>query len=358
MLTRAKLAPLELLLLLYVLCYVPNVLLTKLVTTGVRADLDRPLSGAETVPASLLVNLALTYLFIWLSGWYRDAHQVRLANVSLPVPTRYTALSAVGSALVLCTVPLSFTFASVSIPYIQLLMRGDILLIAPLVDLLFGRRVRWWSWVALVTVAIAIGLVVQQRGGLKLPPLAIATVALYTFGYFLRLAVMTRVAKNGDAAAVRRYFVEEKLVSLPLSVVILAGVSVLTPGARWDDLGWAFAGIWSDAAVWPMIGVGVTMVLVSVCASLILLAPQENSYCVPLERSAGLLAGIIAAWALHWGWGLDAPTRIEMLGASLLIGAIVLLTVAPRWSGSPSVAVEHRLPCRTVVQPEADRGTG
>ena len=49
--------------------------------------------------------------------------------------------------------------------FIQLLMRGDILIIAPLVDFIFGRRVRWWSWTALVIVALALGFVVQQRGG-------------------------------------------------------------------------------------------------------------------------------------------------------------------------------------------------
>lgn len=40
---------------------------------------------------------------------------------------------------------MSFSFQGVSIPYVQLLMRGDILIIAPLVDIVFGRRVRWWS---------------------------------------------------------------------------------------------------------------------------------------------------------------------------------------------------------------------
>ena len=64
-----------------------------------------------------------------------------------------------------------------------------------------------------------------DRGGLKLPPLAILTVVLYTVGYFIRLAVMTRIAKNGDEAMVRRYFVEEKMVALPLSVIILAIIS-------------------------------------------------------------------------------------------------------------------------------------
>ena len=82
----------------------------------------------------------------------------------VPIPTRYTLLSGLGTALVLFTVPLSFTFQGVSIPFIQLLMRGDILLIAPLVDLIFGRRVRWWSWTALVMVAAALVVTLTRIG--------------------------------------------------------------------------------------------------------------------------------------------------------------------------------------------------
>ncbi len=81
-----------------------------------------------------------------------------------------------------------------------------------------------------------------------------------------------------------------------------------------------------------MIGVGATLTVVSVFAAFILLDPHENSYCVPLERSASLLAGLVTAWMLHWGWGQMAPTSIEMLGASMLIAAIALLTLAPRFA--------------------------
>ena len=65
-------------------------------------------------------------------------------------------------------------------------------------------------------------------------------------------------------------------------------------------------------------------------AAIILLDPRENSYCVPLERASCLLAGFIAAFLLHWGWGLPRPTDAEIIGALLLLGAILLLTLAPR----------------------------
>ena len=51
-------------------------------------------------------------------------------------------------------------------------------------------------------------LTVSDRGGFYLPPLAILTIVLYTLGYFVRLAVMTKVSKNGEPASIRKYFVE------------------------------------------------------------------------------------------------------------------------------------------------------
>jgi len=328
--------PLEGIVALYFVSYIPNIILTRLATTGIHPERGRPLTGLETLPASLIVNLVLTYLFIWLSGWHRDAHGVNIGGARLPVPTKYTALSGIGTALVLFTVPLSFTFTDVSIPFIQLLMRGDILVIAPLVDFMFGRRVRWYSWTALVIVAVALTFVVHQRGGFHLPPLAIATVVLYTVGYFLRLAVMTRISKSGDADSVRGYFAEEKLIALPMSVVALAAVSFMGLGSQADELTWGFTRAWSDPVFMLLAGGGFTLTIISVFAAIILLNPRENSYCVPLERSSSLLAGLAAAYVLHAFWNQPLPTGSELIGAILLLAAIVLLTVAPHFSRKPA----------------------
>jgi hypothetical protein len=324
--------PLEGIVFLYFLSYIPNVVMTRLAASGVHPDRGRPLTGLETLPVSLTVNLVLTYLFIWLSGWHRDAHGLQVGGTRLPVPTRYTALSGIGTALVLFTVPLSFTFTDVSIPFIQLLMRGDVLLIAPLVDWIFGRRVRWWSWTALVIVGVALTFVVHQRGGFHLPPLAIATVVLYTVGYFLRLAVMTRISKAGDDASVRRYFVEEKVIALPLSIAALALVSWWGLGSQSDELSWGFTQAWTDPVFALLAGGGFTLTIISVFAAIILLDKRENTYCVPLERSASLLSGLAAAYVLHLFWGQPAPTGSELIGAALLVAAILLLTLAPRFA--------------------------
>lgn len=330
MLSKRGLGSLDIALIFYVLAYVPNVVLTRLVTRQLDAEQVATQGGAEILPVSMLFNLVLTLSFIGLAGWYREAHGVQLGRLRLPRPTWRTFVSGFGSALVLCTVPLSFTFTSVSIPFIQMLMKGSILLLAPLVDLAYRRRVRWWSWTALVLVAASLLVVILDRGGLHVPPMALITVGLYTGGYFLRILVMTQVAKREDATTGHGYFVEEKLVALPLSIVIIAILAAAGQGA--DSISASLHVLAHPTAptFWTMLGVGITLTVVAVCATLILISPQENSYCVPLERSISLLGGLVAAWLLAWGWDMAAPTGTEIVGALMLASAIVLLTVAPR----------------------------
>jgi hypothetical protein len=324
--------PLEGFVVLYLLAYLPNVMITRLVTSFDHPALGRPLTGLETLPASLIINMVLTWAFIYFSGWHKDARGVHIGRFRLPVPDRYTFLSGIGTSFILFTVPLSFTIRDVSIPFMQLLMRGDILLIAPIVDVLFGRRVHWWSWTALVMVLFAMTITLFDRGGFNLPPLAILTIVLYTFGYFLRLFVMNKISKSGDPASVRRYFVEEKLVALPLSVIVLALISASGIGGQSGELSWGFLAVWTDPVMWPLFGIAFTLTIISVLAIIILLDTRENAYCVPLERAASLVAGVGGSILLAWGWGLPMPRAAELLGAGILIAAIVLLSLAPRLS--------------------------
>lgn len=339
----------ELLALIYALTYLPNIVLTKALASQVNPTLGRPMTGLELLPATIIISAVCTYAFIWLSGWWRDAHQVRIGGRSFPCPTRWTFLSGLGTAMVLFTVPLSFTFVGVSIPFIQLLMRGDLLIIAPLVDLVGGRKVRWYSWVALALCAAGLFLTISQRGGLNLPPLALLTVGLYTAGYFVRLAVMTRTAKDGKPGSARRYFVEEKIVALPVAIGFLAIMSALGLGAQGDQLGFGFVTIWSSPQLPLIAAIGFTAFLVSIFSAMILLAKHENSYCVPLERSAGILAGLAAAFILAWTVGTPLPTSAELGGAVLLIIAILVLSLGPRMSRSDEPELAEEL----AAEPEA-----
>jgi len=314
----------------YLLTYLPYILFTRQLSTTKNLELGRPLSGLETLPPVLIMGGVMLVLFIWLSGWWRSAHQLRVGSLSIPVPTAWTALSGVGTAFLLFTVPLSLTFVGVSIPFIQLLMRGDVLIIAPLVDIVAGRKVRWYSWVALVLVAIALFITVKARGGLHLPLLALVTVVLYTVGYFIRLAVMTRIAKNDDAEALKGYFVEEKIVAMPLSILVLWLITHSALAAQGVQLNWGFVSAWNSSALPTLIVLSVAFVGVTIFSALILLNPRENTFCVPFERAASILAGSIAAYGLAFFFHQPYPTQAEIIGVVLLIASIVLLSIGPR----------------------------
>ena len=227
-------------------------------------------------------------------------------------------------------------------------MRGDILLIAPLLDFMFGRRVRWWSWVALAMVLGALVLTLSDRGGFNLPPIAIVTIVLYTIGYFVRLAVMNRISKTGDPASIRRYFVEEKIIALPLSVLALAVLAVSGIGGPTDELYWGFVAVWTDPVMVEIVLIGLTLTLISIVSIVILLNPQENAYCVPLERAASLLAGIGGSVLLALYWGDVMPSAAELTGAGILVAAIALLSLAPRLSRSAKVKLRDEAPGQPV----------
>lgn len=329
----------ELVTLAYFLCYVPYILVTKWLATTPYASLGRPLTGLEVLPVCLILSAVFTYAFTWATGWWKHAHLRRVGPLTVPVPSRWTLLSGIGTALLLFTVPLSYTFEGVSIPFIQLLMRGDVLIIAPIVDMVTGRKVRWYSWVALALVLVGIVVTLADRGGFHLPPLAVLTIVLYTIGYFVRLSVMTKVAKSGEPGSVERYFVEEKIVGIPLAVVALAVISWIGVGSQGGELGWGFTEVWfSDQLPWLAL-IAVFLFLVSVFAAVILLDTRENTFCVPLERSASILAGIAAAYLLAYFGGLPYPRNAELFGAVLLVIAVVILSVGPHL-GRKAVAAE------------------
>jgi len=52
---------------------------------------------------------------------------------------------------------------------------------------------------------------------------------------------------------------------------------------------------------------------------------RKNTFCVPLELSAGIPGGIMATYVLAWRHGLAPPTAAELAGVALLIIAIAVL---------------------------------
>jgi hypothetical protein len=321
-------------------CYVPYAALTKLVSDGRLLDTGGRIDGFGMLPLSTLASLVAMLVFITAKRWWRHASTVHLMGATLPSPTRWTFLSGLATAAIIATTTLAYTFEGVSIVFVMLLMRGGVLVIAPVVDALAKRKVNTPSWLALALSIAA--LVVTVRPGVdgRMTALAMFDVAVYLGGYFLRLRFMSRLAKGTDEAASIRYFVEEQMVATPAIVAALAGYALVGRGSVADSLRWGFSGVWSSDAWLPILVIGLLSQGTGVFGALVLLDRRTNVFCVAVNRASSVLAGTVATATLGLvGFGAEITGR-ELTGAGLLVTALVALawpTVAPllHAGGSP-----------------------
>lgn len=309
----------------YFAAYVPYSALTKALSEGLLGYPAVP--GTALLPVSNAVSMLGMFLFIQAMGWWRHAGTRAVGPLRMPWPGRWTFLSGLGTATVIVTTTLAYTFgSSVSIVFMMLLMRGGVLVIAPLVDHLSGRRVGVRSWAALVLSLLSLIVAFSGRPSFGLHVGAMVDVALYLGAYFVRLRLMSRLAKSDDPDLSRRYFVEEQMVATPVVVATLLVVAVIGPATVSDPLRMGMTALGAPA-VWGFTAlVGLLSQLTGIFGGLILLDRRENTYCVPVNRASSMLAGLCATVALWLYTGEKAPDPHEMAGAALVILAIGVLS--------------------------------
>lgn len=319
----------------YFACYVPYSALVKAVSQGALPGIPEKLSSAETLPLMYVASVVSMYGVLSLLGWWRYAPQLQLGRVKLPYPSLTLLPAGLCTATITVTTTLAYTFTGVSIVFVMLLMWGGVLVLAPLVDLWTGRRVRWFSQVGLALSLLALLAAFADEGHADLTStlgLAVGLdVGLYWLAYFVRLRLMSRLAKSSEVEANRRYFVEEQLLATPLVVLALALLALWGEGAFMQALRHGFVESWQHPALWAVLLIGVLSQGTGVFGGLVLLDPRENTFCVPVNRSSSVLAGVVAAQLLtHW-LGQPPPSSGELLGAALILGAILFLTLPPAW---------------------------
>jgi hypothetical protein len=310
----------------YFACYVPYSALTKALTSG---RLGEPHDGLALLPIATMASSVSMALVITLLGWWRYASRARVAGRELPRPGLYTGLSGLTTAAILVTTTLAYTFEGVSIPLVMLLMRGGVLVLAPIVDRLTARKVRWYSYAALGVSALALVVAFAAAGASEIPFWCAVDVAVYLASYFVRLQLMSRLAKSADPEVGRRYFVEEQMVAAPAAVLALAALAFGAHGPAAATIAEGFTSAWGSPDLWALLLVGVLSQGTGVFGGLVLLDARESSFCVPLNRASSVLAGVGAGLVLT-AFGEDAPSWPELAGAALLVGAIVVLWVGPR----------------------------
>jgi len=301
----------------YFACYVPYSLITKMLTKGlVPGSEGQAISGFAVLPISAAAAAVGMVIFVSAMRWWKYANHVRVLGVNIPTPSRWTLLSGLCATCTVGTTTLAYTFEGVSIVFAMLLMRGGVLVIAPIVDAISGRKVRWFAWAGLGMSILALLVSLVDTKSYAMPFICVIDIIVY-------------LASSDDADTNRRYFVEEQMVATPALAVILAIYALLGSGNLAEELSKGFTAYWGQSIAIAMVIVGFLSQGTGVFGNLIYLDRRENTYCVPVNRSSSILAGVVASYLLLIFPGQRAPGASELIGAALVIGAIVFLTIPP-----------------------------
>lgn len=305
----------------YFAFYVPYSALTKAVTSAQDGD-GPPVGGVELLPSSVMASVVTSAMFLVATGWWRRAGRTQWRGWAVPRPSRPTLISGLCASGIIATTTLSYTFEGISIVFVMLLMRGGVLIMAPVIDALTGRRVRWFSWVALA-LSMASLLVASTSASAMLTLIAALDIAAYLGFYFARLRLMSGSAKATDADTNLRFFVEEQLVSSPALLATLA----LAALAGNDDLRAGFTSYWSREDAWAGPVIGVMSQGTGIFGALVLLDRRENAFCVPVNRASSILSGVVASFGLVLFIDASPPDGQKLIGAALVIAAMLFLSL-------------------------------
>lgn len=314
----------------YFVTYTPYLGLLKAMTAGRLPGVNR-VDGLVILPSVIAGTVVMLPVAALLLGWWRHAR----------IPSRAVVLSGFGTALIIATTTLAYTFRGVSILFALLLLRGGVLMIAPIVDLVCKRRVRWFSSAALVITLAAVLVAIFGTNDHRLTLAAITNTGVYLVGYMLRLPMMTHCAKVEDRHATRCWFVEEMIVAMVfLAALPLAGAALGVDSLR-RGLTLMVSGS-ASANVGFLIGTAYASLYIF--GTLIYLDRRENTFCIPLNRSASLIAGVAASYALSSVFGMPTPQWFELAGVGMIMVALMFLSPLhhiPEWMYAAAV---QRLP--------------
>ena len=276
----------------YFIFYAPYSGTVKTITSG-------GLSGIEILPATIAGTLLTMLATITALGWWKYARVVR-------EPHRIA--SGLATAAIIAPTTMLYSFEGVSIVFALLLMRGGVLLIAPLVDAALGRRVRWFCWAALLFSLASVAYAFAHVEDYRMSVAAAAMLAIYLVGYMVRLPEMTRLVKTKDFTAMRQFFIDEVLVAL-VALVVLSIVLIVVNGGIAANTAPAMLGGFFYGGLYFF-------------GTLIYLDWRENTFCIPLNRCSSLLAGIAASYVI------GTVPQSQLIAAAMMLVALLVLSPA------------------------------
>jgi hypothetical protein len=306
----------------YCAFYAPYAALARAASSGLLPGVDVPASGLQMLPAVGVAIAIVSTLIVTALGWWRYCGRRTIMGVTVPWPSRCTLLAGCATAAIIYTTTLMYTFKGVSIVLALLLMRGGVLVLAPIVDTVFARRVRWFSWIALALSLWALVMAAAAVPSYDLGWTLMLTVGTYLGGYATRLRCANTTAKRPDRDATYRYFVEEQLVAM----VVLVALPIALALAGCVPMQRGVTSFLATNALWLPLLIGTLYAGLYVFGTLIYLDRRENSFCVPLNRCSSLLAGLIATYGLSLFFDQRSLSTHELMGAGLVLAAIGFLS--------------------------------
>lgn len=309
----------------YFLFYVPYSGLSKAVTSGLLTG-GRLVPGPELLPAAGISTAILVFLFITVMRWWKYGRQRRIFGLNIVFPRRQTLVSGVGFATIILTTTLAYSFSGVSIVLALVLMRAGVLIMSPLIDWVFQRRVRWFSWAGLALSLIALAVSFTSIHEYQLGLAALLNLAAYLCGHALRIPSMTQIAKTGERGIALAYFVEEQAVAMPLLICVPALLAFIGRGEIANQLRTGFAQLFSSSITLYGLMIGVFYAGLGICLSFIYLDRRENTFCMPLFACSSLLSGITASYLLMGWMNGPQPHGVEISAALLIIVALLVMS--------------------------------
>jgi protein-tyrosine-phosphatase len=304
--------------------YTPYSGLTKALSGGLLTG--TPVKGTVLLPISAIATVIGMFGFITAMGWWKYAGRREFFGVQVPFPRRLTFLSGVCMATIMGTTTLAFTFGGLSIVLVLVLLRGGTLIIAPIVDHIVGRRVRWFSWTAMFVSLAAVLMALSDASNYTLAIAAVIDIAAYLAAYFFKLQFMSRLAKSDERAATLRYFVEEQMVASPLLVVVLVVLALIGAGDVMMGFRAGLTSFVSTPGAFFAALVGFFYAALCICTTLIFLDRRENTFCMPMHCGSSMLSGFTATAILAYFFNQSAATAAQSVSAGFIIIALGFLS--------------------------------
>jgi hypothetical protein len=311
----------------YFAFYIPYSALTKALSLGLLPGMTGPVSGFRILPATAVATSVALIAFITIGGGWGCLRRRRVLGLAVPVVGVRMLISGVATAVIIGTTTLNYTFVGISILFALLLMRGGVLILAPVVDTLLGRGVRAASWIALGLSFAALTIAFAEVGGYQMTLVAGLNIAAYLLGYCVRIPNMTGIAKSPDPAINARYFHEETLVAAMALTGVPALCLLIGDGPILAELRAGFTTFFADPLVIPALLIGVLYACLYMFGTGIYLDHRENTYCIPLNRCSSLLSGVVASFGLTWFLGWKPPSGYQIAAAVVILAALAFFGV-------------------------------